>query len=211
LQNFSSTLDESVGKLNVGGSVGAAGADMIIRYNQAIGDVGSVRIDYSWVFCTGHKSRFYLGLYDSSWTGGADHDGVFIKTIRYGTTGGSRAIDSGDPNGLYDIDYGTPSAGSLLIERNGDTFRTSYLQSGSWQLLLESSYDFGSTPLYPYLRTSNSDDNPAWKVALDNYTLEYSEPAAVPEPSSLVLFSGLGIAGLVMSWRRKRPTAPQPV
>ena len=53
----------AAGRLKVGGSAGQTG-ELIIRYKQAIGDVGHLRIDYDWEYYTGHKARVGIALYD---------------------------------------------------------------------------------------------------------------------------------------------------
>jgi hypothetical protein len=40
-----------------------------------------------------------------------------------------------------------------------------------------------------------------------SFEIDYAEPSAVPEPSSLALWSGLGAIGAVMAYRRKRRAA----
>ena len=83
-----------------------------------------------------------------------------------------------------------------MIERNVNTFRYRYLDGGQWQDLLEAGHDFAGTPLYPYLFTSNnSDHNPSWEVALDNFCGD-----VVPEPSTLILLS---MGALVLLLRRR--------
>lgn len=94
----------------------------------------------------------------------------------------------------YHIAYSVPTTGSLKIERNGNDFRVSYLNGGNWQLLFDEQHDFAGTPLYPFLFTSNSDTNPGWQVALDNFQAD----VAVPEPSSLVL---LGVGAIRLGGR----------
>ena len=69
--------------------------------NQAIGDVGSVRIDYNWISCTDNKARVYFGLWDSSWANDGDGLGVYIKGIRHGAHGSLHSVDGGAPGDVY--------------------------------------------------------------------------------------------------------------
>ena len=104
----------------------------MIRYNQALEDVGSVRIDYNWISSTGQKARVGLGLFglDSYWDGNGNFpsSGVYIKSIGYGSDGSLGAIDGARSAGVdYQIAYSTPWSGSLLIQRDGSSFTASYL------------------------------------------------------------------------------------
>ena len=204
-QTGGASWDESGGTLNVGGSSGQA-EELAIRYNKAFPDVGSVRIDYNWTSYSGHKARVVLGLFDSSWIGEGDDqiglgDGVYIKGVRYIKPAGyyRHAVDGSGTDAGYQIAYSVPTSGSFMIERNDDIFRASYLNLGAWQTLFEGQRDFGGTPLYPYLFTSNSNTNPSWQVALDNFQAD-----VVPEPSTLAALFGMGIVGLIAWWRRRK-------
>lgn len=203
-QSGGASWAEFGGTLNVGGFSGQT-EGLILRYNMALEDVGSVRIDYNWISYTGHKARVGLGLFsfDSYWDGsGACTAGrcVYIKSVRYTSTG-LHAVDGGTGEGIdYHIAYSVPTSGSLLIERDGNSFRASYLDGGNWQVLFEAQHDFAGTPLYPYLFTSNSDSNPSWQVALDNFSAD----VVVPEPSILVLLSVSVISLLAYAWRLRR-------
>ena len=48
-------------RINVGGFAGAT-EELVMRYNRAISDVGSVRIDYNWIAYTGHKRESDWGF-----------------------------------------------------------------------------------------------------------------------------------------------------
>ncbi len=196
-QNGGASWVESAGALYVGGSSGQTG-ELIIRYNRALADVSLLRIDYNWLSYSGHKARVGLGLfsYDSYWGGGGANTAgrcVYVKGVRYQSTG-LHAVDGGTGEGMdYHIAYSVPTSGSLMIERNGNDFRVSYIDGGVWQNLFEAQHDFGGTPLYPYIFTSNSDTNPSWQVTLDNFSAD-----VVPEPSTFILLV-VGIAVLLMS------------
>jgi hypothetical protein len=86
-----------------------------------------------------------------------------------------------------------------MIQRNGNDFQGSYLSGGSWHTLFDDNYDFGGVALYPWIFTSNSNNNPSWQVTLNNFSAD-----VVPEPSSIAL-AAFGLAGLAAwSWRRRR-------
>jgi hypothetical protein len=205
--------DVSGGALNVGGPGGQQGG-LTIRYNQAIGQEGSLRIDYEWIKYTGHKARVGLGLfgYDSysDSSGLFTGEGVYTKGVRnydeglHGVDGG--IVDGQPPHYHYTTAYPVPTIGSLMIERNGNQFRTRYLRGDVWHVLFEAHHDFGDLPLYPYLFTSNSDTNPAWQSALDNFNYEYSG-APVPESTSLAIWSAIALGGLGLAYRRRKRTA----
>lgn len=185
--------DESGGKLNVGGSAGQT-EELVMRYNRPIAEIGSVRIDYNWTAYSGHKAR--VGLAMSTLVNDPYENSVYLKGVRY-QAAGLHAVDGGISNGGYYINYSVPTSGSLMIERNGNDFRASYL-NGGWQTLFEAQHDFAGTLLYPYLFTSNSDSNPSWEVALDNFAAQ-----VVPEPSTITL-AALGFISLVAWGRRRR-------
>ncbi len=199
-QSGGTSWDESGGTLNVGGSSGQVG-ELVMRYNQPFDDVGSVRIDYNWTAYSGHKARVGLGLFDSAWGVGQINfdvpNTIYIKGVRYRSTG-LHAVD-GRFDVDYHIDYSVPTSGSLMIERDGDNFQASYLDGEVWRSLFGGQHDFGETLLYPYLFTSNSNTNPRWEVALDNF---YADVA--PEPSSLVLLIIGASSLLVCTWRRNQ-------
>ena len=196
--------NESSGTLNVGGSSGQAD-ELVIRYNQALADVGSVRIDYNWIFFSGHKARVGLGLFDSSWIGEGGNqsslaDGVYIKGVRYiNSRGHQHAIDGSGTDTGYQIAYSVPTSGSFMIERSGNDFRARYLDGGNWQDLFLGHRNFGGTPIYPYLFTSNSNTYPSWQVALDNFQAD-----VIPEPSTLIIWSLLALCGICFGWYRRR-------
>ncbi|KKN70614.1 hypothetical protein LCGC14_0428870 [marine sediment metagenome] len=198
-QSGGTSWDESGGTLNVGGSSGQVG-ELVMRYNQPFDDVGSVCIDYNWTAYSGHKARVGLILADASLTGFDPNNqhGIYIKGVRYRSTG-LHAVDGGGTSAGYQIIYSVPTSGSLMIERDGDNFQASYLDGGAWKMLFEGQHDFGETLLYPYLFTSNSNTNPRWEVALDNF---YADVA--PEPSSLVLLIIGASSLLVCTWRRNQ-------
>jgi hypothetical protein len=185
-QTGGTSWDESGGTLNVGGSSGQTG-ELVIRYNRPLEDVGSVHIDYRWISYSGHKARVGLGLFDWAWGYGPPLDldvpgAVFIKGVRYQSSG-KHAVD-GRVDGTYRIAYSVPTSGSLMIERNVNTFRLRYFDGG-WNDLYEGQYDFGGTALYPYLFTSNSHNNPSWEVALDNFQAD-----VLPAPSAWIVDDG---------------------
>ena len=84
-----------------------------------------------------------------------------------------------------------------MLERNGNMWRASYLKAGNWQVLFEEQCAIDK-PLFPYLITSNSDNNPAWEVALDNFSF-----TPIPEPSSIALWCA-GMVGIGFGRRRRR-------
>ncbi len=201
-QNGLTSWDESGGTLNVGGASGQEG-ELVLRYNRVFEDVGEVRIDYDWTFCEDHKARVGLGLFDSAFF--SIHDtaryGLSLKGIKYQIGAPKHAIDANFVDGSYYIAYSVPTSGAFRIERDDIDFRVSYLDGAVWQTLFEGQHDFGGTDLYPYLFTSNSNLNPSWQVALDNFQ---ADVAPVPEPTSLVLWAGLGVMGLIAARRRRR-------
>ena len=206
-QTSGATWNESGGTLNIGGLSGQA-EELTIRHKQPLANVGSVRIDYNWTAYSGHKARVVLGLFDSSWIGEGDDqvglgDGVYIKGVRY-RSNGLHAIDGGGTDAGYQIAYSVPTSGAFMIERNDDVFRASYLNGGAWQTLFDGQRDFGGEFLYPYLFTSNSDSKPSWQVALDNFQADVVPEPTVPEPTSFVLWSGLGIMAILAGRQRKR-------
>ncbi|MHC4404797.1 MAG: hypothetical protein ACYTG0_34545 [Planctomycetota bacterium] len=154
-------------------------------------------------------ARPVLGLFDSSlvsFQNEPQKNGVWLKGIRYrGEPARLHAIDGrlrdGAYIGDYHIAYSVPTSGSFLIERNVNDFRVRYLDGSVWRNLFEETHDFGGTPLYPVLFTSNSDSNPSWQVALDNFSAD-----VIPGPSTLVIWSLLGLIG-VGWWRRQRSEA----
>jgi len=204
-QTGGASWDESGGTLNVGGSSGQLG-ELVIRYNLPVAQVGSVRVDYDWNYCTDHKARVGLGLFDSSlisFQTDAQKTGVWLKGIRYRTGATHHAIDGrlrdGDYVGDYHIRYSVPTSGSFLIERNVDIFRVRYLDGSIWRNLFQETHDFGGTILYPYLFTSNSNTKPSWQVALDTFQAD-----VVPEPCTLAIWSLLGVLGIGVGWWRRR-------
>ena len=118
-QSGGASWDESDGTLNVGGSSGQTGK-LVIRYNQTLADVGSVRINYDWISYSDHKARVGLGLfgYDSYWDGISawPSRGVYIKGVRYRSYG-LHAVDGGTGEGIdYHIAYSVPTSGSLIVD-----------------------------------------------------------------------------------------------
>jgi len=205
-QTSSTSWAEFGGTLNVGGFSGQTGG-LVIRYNQALEDVGRVQIDYNWISCTDHKARVGLGLFgfDSWWDGyngygSAGFNGVYIKGVRYRTGGSLHAVDGAATAIDYQIAYSVPPSGSLRIERNGNSFTASSLDAGNWYVLFEGQNDFAGMPLYPYLFTSNSESNPSWQVALDNFQADVT----VPEPFALTLLGMGAISLLAYGWRRRK-------
>ncbi len=88
-----------------------------------------------------------------------------------------------------------------MIERNGNDFRGRYLDGGNWQDLFQGQYDFAGVPIYAYLFTSNSNTNPSWQVALDNF---HADVAPIPEPSTIILLLTGAVGCLACVWRRRR-------
>lgn len=202
-QDGGGTYAESGGTLNVGGFAGQKG-ELVLRYNVPIADTGSVRVDYQWTGYTGHKARVGLGFFDSLVSFQTDerpHNGIWLKGVRYQSIG-RHAVDGRLEGGPYNIDYNVPTSGAFKIERNGSEYKTSYLDNGSWQTFFTATHDFGDTPLYPYLFTSNSNTMPQWGVALDNF-----EADVVPEPSALMLMGVALLGGLLL---RKRFSSVKP-
>lgn len=196
-QNAGASWLETGGTLNVGGSSGQTG-ELVIRYNQPLADMGSARIDYNWTSASGYKARVGLGLFDSSLVSFENDfkNGIWLKGIWSGS--GDHGVDGRVVGGAYHAFSGVPTAGSFMIERNGNDFWVRYLDDGNWQDLFVAQHDFAGVPIYPYLFTSNSDTNPSWEVALDNFNAD-----VVPEPSTLALLTtaALGFLGIA---RRKR-------
>jgi hypothetical protein len=190
------------GKLLVGGS-GNQWSELLLKYNLPIARVGSVRIDYRWDFRTDHKARVGIGLFNKSITEmnhPSPKNGVLLKGVLYGRD--SHAVD-GRFNDAYHISYNIPTKGTFLIERDNDQFRASYfidhpLRTPRWETLYEGSYEF-TEDLYPYVFTSNSNNNPDWQVELDNFAV-----TAVPEPSSLMLGTVLSLLIAILVYNRRK-------
>ena len=193
-QDATTWYEESGGKLNVGGSAGATG-ELVLRQDSELGPVGSIQIDYDWSSCDDHKARVGIGLFDDY---SNDSNGFFIKGVVHDYNGRDHTIDcnsfvNGDA-GDYHYAENAPRTGSLLIERDHDHFRLCYMQGGGWQCLFEGDFDFAGVPLSPHLFTSNSNWNPNWEVALDNFNV-------VPEPTTFTLLACMA-AGAATRRRR---------
>ncbi|MGO8747641.1 MAG: ice-binding family protein [Thermoguttaceae bacterium] len=141
--------------------------------------------------------------------------GVYFFSSSAQLTGTLTLNDLGDPNALFVFQIGstlTTAPGSSVVTINGGSMPGSnvFWQVGSSATLdADTSFEGNILALTSITLTTGATilDGRALArngaVTLEGNTIN----APVPEPSSLVIFSGLGAMGLIAAWRRRKRAA----
>jgi hypothetical protein len=189
--------EESDGVLYVGGTGGQTGVLYLVHI-PPLDAIDTVQIDYSWISCPGHKARFGIDIVEllpeENEALPLDND-IMLWAVKHDWYGSQHAIcfnqNVDGTSVVYDDVEPTPETGKLRIDRNDTTFTAYYWENNSWIQMGTVEHDFGSNPVHVLLFTSNSDQNPQWRLALDNF---------VPEPATVLL---LGMGGLMILRKRR--------
>jgi hypothetical protein len=173
--------EEADGVLYVGGTGGQAG-ELYLMQIPPLDTIDTFQIDYDWITCPGHKARFGIAVLESlPW----DTD-VMLWAVKHDWGGSQHAIcfnqNVDGTSVVNSLVEPTPETGKLRIDRNDTTFTAYYWENNTWIQMETVEQDFGSNPVHVLMWTSNSDQNPEWRLAVDNF---------VPEPAT-VLFLGMG-------------------
>lgn len=184
-QSGNAYVVEEGGTLKFGGSSGVT-EGITLQHTSEVGIDESVWIDYDWITCTQHKARWGIGIFDQ-W----QNTGIYINLVpnNWGASEHWAGIYTYQ-DGVENIIYSTepwPWDGRLQIIRNGDQLIPQY-----WNTVQNSWIEFGNTATqfnfhnshtYVFMHSSNSNMNPTWEIAVDNF--------CVPEPATTSLL-GLG-------------------
>jgi hypothetical protein len=154
----------------------------------------SVWIDYDWIQCTQHKARWGIGVFDQ-W----QNTGMYI-TLVPNNLGASEhwvgifTYQDGVSNAVYSAEP-WPLEGRLQIIRDDSQLVPQYWShdQNDWVNFDIDPFnaDFYGNDAYVFMHSSNSDYNPTWEIALDNF--------CVPEPTTMGL---LALGGLLLRKRK---------
>jgi hypothetical protein len=193
-QSGSAYVTEEGGYLRLGGGSGVTGR-ITLQHTATVDIEESVWIDYDWIQCTDHKARWGIGVFDQ-WL----NTGMYISLVpnNFGASEhwvGIYTYQDGVSNTVYSAEP-WPLEGRLQIILDDSQLIPQYWShdQNDWVNFDIDPFnaDFNNNDTYVFMHSSNSDYNPEWEIALDNFS--------VPEPSTLLLF---GI-GSMMILRRKR-------